>query len=133
MGRYIDITLCRHVDATPTTTNVTTVKRIDYDESTKELASSGDGDKQDTFLAKGMGGVSGRITLEDPVQAAALLALLEGTFTFKGTQGNNLAVTDLVTITNVQFFEDSGSQVHDDIAGNTVSFLGTAATIVQST
>lgn len=133
MPRYIDITLCRHVDPTPTTTNVTTVKRIDYRASTKRLASSGDGDKQDTFLAKGMEGIQGSIVLEDPVQAAALLALLEGILTFKGTQGNTLNLTDLVTITNVQFFEDASGLSHDDIGGCAVSFMGTALTTVAST
>lgn len=122
MPRYIDVISCRHAG-----TLVTTVKRIDYRQSHTPIRGAGDGDKTETFRAKGKKSVTGTIVLEDPVQAAALKAAAGGDLIFKASEGNDLTKRVIVTIKGVSFFRLSGSHVHDDIHGVQVGFRGFAA------
>lgn len=117
--RYIDITSA----VSANTTGYTTIKQIRYSVKTKIIEGSGDADKNITWMAKGMKRVSGSLTIEDPVQAAALIAGAAADFVFTGTDPvASKALT--VTIKNALFFDLDGDEKHDELAGTTVTFAG---------
>lgn len=122
MPRYIDVISTRHGGVL-----VTTVKRVDYRQTHKAIRGAGDGDKTETFRAKGKKSVSGTVVLEDPVQAATLKAAAAGDLILQASEGNDLLKRVRVTIKGVTFFELSGSHVHDDIHGVQLGFSGFAA------
>ena len=117
--RYINITSA----VLAATVGLTTIKQIRYSIKTKKIQSQGDADTAMTFMAKGSQEVTGTVTLEDPVQAAAMIAAASGTFVFTGLNPMTGRVLT-VTITNCLFFDTDGDEKHDDVAGVSVTFAG---------
>ncbi len=117
--RYIDITSC----ALGATLGINTVKEIKYKIKTKMIKGSGDADKTLSFQAKGMAEVDGSATIDDVVQAEALLGQAAADLVFTGL---NPATGKVLTVTvkNCQFFDMDGTAKHDDLHGTSVTFSG---------
>lgn len=116
--RFIDI-----IGAIVGTTHVSSITSVSYSQKTKRISGGSDGDKVETFQMKGMNRVSGMITMQDVVQANALLALASGDFVFTGTPSTGSTVLT-VTIKGCTFFDDEADAKHDDLHGARVSFSG---------
>lgn len=123
--RFIDITsaACGAAGAV----GINSINRIDYRVTTKRIRSSGDADKTNTFLAKGLQMCQGVIHMEDAVQAHALLALAANDFTFTGLNPITAKVMTVI-VKGCLFFDTDGSQVHDEVGKTSIAFEGFLAT-----
>lgn len=102
---------------------INTVQSISYRKNYTRLAGQGDSDLGDTFQAKVNLQVSGTITLQDPIQADALLDAAEADLSWKGVPQPG-GTEKVITAQNVQFFSLDETDAHNALDGISLAWNG---------
>lgn len=103
------------------TTDVNTVQSIAYRKNWTRLAGQGDNDLTDTFQAKVNLQVGGTISIQDPIQADALLDAASATLSWAGVPEEGGTAKN-VSITGVSFFTLDETDAHNTLDGISLGF-----------
>lgn len=114
--RFINISTFKHGAVA-----YTTLQNVEENTEVQEIAASGDADKTDSFLVAGKSSTRGTLSMQDPIQAEALLNATKADITFIG-EAETGGVQTKVTIKNVIFFSKRASAVHNGVWGQSLTW-----------